>query len=112
MGRGLAERETVLRWDDEERVVHVYSGNPAIWRRCERLGMAPVKRDRLEGGTERGRFYRVALAEFRWGWKGKRRATGNAGALAAARAARKAGLSSPALPKSASSTAPSVAPGS
>ena len=68
-----------------------------------------VKVTHLEG-RESGRFYRVPLAEFRWGLKGKRRAAGNTGALAAAREVRKARLASPALPNSERLPTPSVAP--
>jgi hypothetical protein len=93
MGQTKAEQETILRWDEEEQVVHVYSASPKTWRRCARLGLAVVKVDRYKG-QDRGRFYRVPLAAFRWGLKARRQATGNAGPLAAAREARKASLRS------------------
>jgi hypothetical protein len=33
-----AEQETIVRWDQEERVVHLYTANPAQARRWARLG--------------------------------------------------------------------------
>jgi hypothetical protein len=35
-----AEQETILRWDQEERVLHLYPAYPAAARRWERLGYA------------------------------------------------------------------------
>jgi hypothetical protein len=89
MGQTRSEQETTFRWDEAEQIVTIYSASPKTWRRCARLGLAVVKVDRASG-QDRGRFYRVPLAEFRWGLKGKGR-RGNAAALAGAREARKAG---------------------
>jgi hypothetical protein len=96
MGQTRSEQETIIRWGEADQVVTVYSASPKTWRRCARLGLEVVKTAHLEG-RESGRFYRVPLAGFRWGLKGKRRAAGNADTLAAAREARKARLNSPPL---------------
>jgi hypothetical protein len=45
MGLTRAEQETVIRWDEDERVVHVYSASPKTWRRMARLGIIGVFRD-------------------------------------------------------------------
>jgi hypothetical protein len=67
-----AEQETILRWDEEEQVVHVSSASPKTWRKCARLGLEPVKTVRARDGGESGRVYRLPLAAFRWGLKAKR----------------------------------------
>ncbi len=65
MGLMKAERETVLRWDEEDRVVSLYSASPAVWRKAARLGLKPVKETALEGEPS-GKFYRFPLAELSW----------------------------------------------
>jgi len=88
MGQTRAEQETIIRWDEAEQIVHVYSTSPKTWRRCARLGLEATKSHRFRDGEESGRFYRLPLAEFRWGLRSKRRGGGNAAALAAARERR------------------------
>ncbi len=90
MGLTRAEQETILRWDEEEQVVHVYSASPKTWRKCARLGLTPVKETRLRTGEPSGKFYRVPFADFRWGLKAKSTAPrrGNPDALRRAREAR------------------------
>jgi hypothetical protein len=80
-----AEQETILRWDEAEQVVHVWSASPRTWRRCARLGLTLV-RETMTKGEVTGRFYRLDLGAFRWGTKGRR--AGNPGALRNARLAR------------------------
>lgn len=82
-----AERETTIRWDEDDRVVHVSSGSAAVWRKMARLGIKPVKETRLLTGEPSGKFYRIPLAAFRWGLK-RVGAKGNVAALARARARR------------------------
>jgi hypothetical protein len=59
------EKETVFRWDSLEKVVHVYSCHPAVWRRVEKQGFTPVKRSVMKG-VEIARHYRVPLDSFRY----------------------------------------------
>ena len=108
MGQTRAEQETIVLWDAADQVVSVYSASPKTWRRCARLGLEPVKVTRLEG-QESGRFYRLPLAECRWGIKAKRR-PGERWALAAAREARKARLGSADLLRNSDSRQPTAAP--
>ena len=82
-----AEQETVLRWDEDAQVVSVWSSSPKTWRRCERLGLRPVRETTAEGQAS-GKFYRLPVREFRWGRKAKRAGGGNVAALAKARAMR------------------------
>ena len=92
-----AEQETTIRWDLEEQVVHIWSAQPVVWRKMARLGVAIVRRSTVQG-DEAGRFYRLPLAQFRWGLKGLRRAGrpgGNPEALARAREQRKQQGASP-----------------
>ena len=54
-----AEQETLIRWDAEEREVHVWSADPAVWRQLARLGVAVLEETRPSGSSEvTGRFYR------------------------------------------------------
>jgi hypothetical protein len=63
-----AEQETVARWDDEEKVVHLWSASPVTWRKLARLGIEPT-RETTRDGELTGRFYRLPLARFLWGLK-------------------------------------------
>ena len=63
-----AEKETILRWDSAEKVVHVYSCHQRVWRRAERQGYTPVRRHFIEG-VEIARQYRIPLDAFRYGFK-------------------------------------------
>ena len=68
MGLSRAEQETTLRWDEEEKVVHVWSASPVTWRRLARLGIRPV-RETTTKGEPTGKFYTLPLEQFRWGLK-------------------------------------------
>lgn len=84
MGLARAEQETILRWDEDKKAVSVYSASPVTWRKLARLGIQPAKETTLRTGEPSGKFYRIPLAQFRWGLKrvgGK----GNPEALAQAR---------------------------
>jgi hypothetical protein len=63
-----AEKETTIRWDSEEKVVHIYSCHPRVWRRAERQKYRPFKRH-SSNGHEVAREYRVPLACFRFGFR-------------------------------------------
>jgi hypothetical protein len=66
----LAEQETIIRWDCEEKSVNLYSGHPATCRRIERtLGLEPYRVFQFPDGTVTGKDYRMPLASFRWGKK-------------------------------------------
>jgi hypothetical protein len=43
--RTLAEQETVVRWDAEERIAHLWTASPAVARKWTRIGYAPQVRD-------------------------------------------------------------------
>jgi len=77
MGLTRAEQETVIRWDEDEQEVRVWSASPRTWRRMVRLGVA-VHRETTAGGKPSGRFYRMPAELFRWGTK--RKAVPGAGA--------------------------------
>ncbi len=68
-GLTAAERETVIRWDEADKVVTIWSSSPVVLRKLARLGIAPVRESRRRDGTLHGREYRVPLADFRWGLK-------------------------------------------
>ena len=70
MGLTRAEQETVIRWDEAEQEVRIWSASPKTWRRMARLGLAPY-RETTTGGIPSGRFYRVPPGQFRWGTKRK-----------------------------------------
>jgi hypothetical protein len=58
-----AEKETIIRWDSAEKVVHVYSCHPRVWRRAERKGHQPTRQHFIDG-REIAREYRIPLARF------------------------------------------------
>src|SRR5574338_42735 len=79
-----AEQETVIRWDREEQVVHIWSADPVVWRKLARLGVA-VREETTHKGEITGRFYQpLPLALFKFGVKRERTEAQRA-------AARKAG---------------------
>src|SRR5438132_944787 len=51
-----AEKETVIRWDSEQKIATIDSYHPAVWRRLERAGYEPTLRRQLDG-REVGRRY-------------------------------------------------------
>lgn len=63
-----SEQETIFRWDDDEKIVHIFSASPVTWRKLARLGIRP-QRETTRSGAPSGKFYRVALAELSWGRK-------------------------------------------
>jgi hypothetical protein len=63
-----AEKETISRWDSEEKIVHVYSCHPRVWRRAEQKGYKPVRSHCIQG-HEIARQYRVPVACFRYGFR-------------------------------------------
>jgi hypothetical protein len=63
-----AEKESIFRWDSDEKVVHVYSCHPPVWSRVEKKGFTPIKRHFLDG-VEIARQYRVPLDCFRYGFR-------------------------------------------
>jgi len=90
-----SEQETTIRWDLEERMVHIWSAQETVWRKLARLGVAPV-RETTRHGRPSGRFYVLPLAAFRWGLKRPRplgRPGGNPAALARFRQRKQQGLS-------------------
>ncbi len=83
----LDEHETIIRWDLAERVVHIWSSQPAVWRRMERLGLS-IRKSSTSHGVETGRSYTLPLDQFRWGVKRKGTGKGNPAALQIARLRR------------------------
>jgi hypothetical protein len=69
--RGKAEQETIISWDEAERVVHIASHSPAVWRRLAKLGIEPVRNWCYRDGVESTRFYELPLTRFRWGLKSR-----------------------------------------
>jgi hypothetical protein len=65
MGLTRAERETVIRWDEESKVVSIWSSSPVIWSKLARLGIPATTQD----GAATGEFYTLLLQGFRWGLK-------------------------------------------
>lgn len=72
-GISRAEQETVILWDEAERVVTIWSASPAVLRKLHRLGLVPTDEKRRRDGALHGREYRIPLQSFRWGLKRRRR---------------------------------------
>jgi hypothetical protein len=60
-----AEQETVIRWDQEERVLHLYTAYPREARKWERLGYAVEVFGRTQTGEPRGWRARAPLEALR-----------------------------------------------
>ena len=73
MGLTRAEQETVIRWNEEDKLVHIWSASPVTWRKLARLGIRP-SRETTMAGQPSGKFYTVPWSRFRWGLKSERRA--------------------------------------
>ena len=70
MSMTKSERETIIRWDEAEHVVSVYSASAITWRKLERLGLPIDQETRAaKTGEITGRFYHLPLTDFRWGKK-------------------------------------------
>jgi hypothetical protein len=61
-----AERETIIRWDEEDRTVIVYTASPPVMRKLERAGQVAWRESRRQDGTLYGKEYKVDPALFRW----------------------------------------------
>ena len=85
-----AEMETVIRWDREELLVHIWTADKTVMRKLDRLGV-PVKEEiyAQRTGEVTGRFYQpIPLARFRFGLKRERTAAQAAAARKGAFSAR------------------------
>jgi hypothetical protein len=60
-----AEKESIFRWDSDEKIVHIYSCHPRVWRYLERKGYKPV-RSYVRAAREISRSYHVPLPCFRY----------------------------------------------
>jgi hypothetical protein len=63
MGLTRAEQETVIRWDEAEQEVRIWSASPKTWRRIARLGVAPY-RETTTGGEPSGEEATYAPGEY------------------------------------------------
>jgi hypothetical protein len=71
-GISRAEQETVIQWDEDERVVRIWSASPAVLRKLHRLGLVPTRESRHRTGALHGQEFKLPLARFRWGLKRRR----------------------------------------
>jgi len=83
MGLTRAEQETVIRWDEDEQIVHIWSASPVTWRKMARLGVHPA-RETTAQGQPAGKVYTMPLGQF--SWRLKRKAGSTAGLEAMRRA--------------------------
>ena len=67
-----AERETVIRWDEDEKLVTIWSFSPTVLRRLHKLGLMLVSESWCRAGGLHGREYRIPLADFRRGLQRRR----------------------------------------
>lgn len=62
----LAEHETIIRWDDADQVVEIYSSSPQWWPKLAKLGFR-VREETTWRGEPAGRSYEpVPVSEFRF----------------------------------------------
>jgi hypothetical protein len=103
-----AERETVIRWDEESKTITVWSASPVVLRKLARLGLTPTRESRRRTGEMHGRQYTIPLALFRWGLK--RKGHPSKTAFSSCRAGLDASLSTERAPVH-TQTAPDTEPG-
>jgi hypothetical protein len=84
-----AEQETVVRWDEAEQIVHIWSASRVTWRKMARLGVAPSKETTEADGTPSGKWFQVPFSRFRWGLKRRGRSQGTPAAFLRARPVNK-----------------------
>lgn len=60
-----AEQETVIRWDQDDRVLHLYTAYPTEARKWERLGYAVEVYGKTQTGEPRGWRARAPLEALR-----------------------------------------------
>lgn len=60
-----AEQETIIRWDQEQRVLHLYTANASEARKWKRLGFAVEVCGRTQAGEARGWQAPAPLAAIR-----------------------------------------------
>lgn len=70
-----AELETTIRWDEEERVVHIWTNSPRSLKIIEKLKLTP-RLDRTKIDKRGGKFFVVPLKDFRWKIKHTRKDKG------------------------------------
>ena len=63
------EREVVIRWDDDERIVTFWAASGPVIRKLLRLGFKPTHEARRRDGRLHGCEFRLPLERFRWGLK-------------------------------------------
>jgi hypothetical protein len=62
-----AEQESILRWDEHEKIVFIWTASPVTYRKLEKAGLVPTEETHAKRtGELTGRFYRVPLAGFGW----------------------------------------------
>ncbi|MFQ5946328.1 MAG: hypothetical protein ACE5NC_08775 [Anaerolineae bacterium] len=60
------EKETILRFDAERDEVHIFTADPPVHRKVEKVwGVKPWRISVLDG-KEVGWFYRVPYGQFSW----------------------------------------------
>jgi len=67
----LMERETVLRWDGQKDVVHLFTAAPTVYRKLCRAGYAPSRVSRVKG-RECGWTFRIPYLDLRWGARARK----------------------------------------
>jgi hypothetical protein len=65
MGLTRLEQETVIRWNEAEDEVAIWSASPKTWRKMDRLGIRAIGTT-TSHGTPSGKCYRLPAAVFRW----------------------------------------------
>lgn len=66
------ERETIIRWDEDEKVVYIYtSSNPVIRRLNSKLKLKIEKEIKNQDGVVTGVEFKLPLKEFRFGLRKK-----------------------------------------
>jgi len=65
-GLTKAEKETIIRWDEEDRTVIVYTASQSVMRKLERAGQVAWRESRRDDGYLYGKKYKLDPKCFRW----------------------------------------------
>ena len=60
------ELETILRWDGNKDIVHIFTASKPVARKIERAGYSPSRGNTRKGDWS-GSFYEIPYKDIRWG---------------------------------------------
>lgn len=65
-GTPALERETIIRWDDEDKVVTIWTAAAPVYRKLIKAGVQPSETSLRRDGTMHGATFRFPLDKLKW----------------------------------------------